>query len=124
MNAKNAPYQPTIHLMENLTAEVSPDADFSYRFMFGGVGFYSRGRMFAGMINPHTLLLKLPADQCETLLKIGSAEPDYPAETPMGQHYTVLPRAIKNDPDKLIAWVKRSMQYVWGLPAPKSKSKK
>lgn len=89
---------------------------FSTRKMFGGVGAYIDGRIFATLSNVG-LGLKLPPDAQEELLRVeGARRVQYEPDSPPSRHYIAMPSSILDEPDEVRAWVQRSAAYVQTLP--------
>lgn len=113
-------YRPLIQRLEHLVAQSSSDADFTHKFMFGGVSLYARGIIF-GVIGGeegslYKVALKLPADGREKLATLGASEPDYSPVSPSGSaQSTTLPQAVLNDDSQLADWITISLHHVWKL---------
>ena len=93
--------------------------------MFGNLGAFVNGNMFAGLFGP-TIGVKLSAADKETLESTERTVPFGPAERPMGG-YTGLPEVWNGDggdtgEERARAWVERAFEYVAGQPpkAPKA----
>lgn len=92
--------------------------------MFGGACAYLDGRVFASLSDVG-LALKLAPDVQDELLKIeGAKRLQYQADAPVSKTYIVVPPDVCADEAALASWVERSLDYVKGLPAPKSRRKK
>lgn len=87
---------------------------FSSRRMFGGVGYFIHGRMFAGWYGDDTVALKLPPDARAELLQTA------PGQEQRGQYIPVPPHFL-DDAALLTPWVQRSVAYVRSLPAKKKR---
>ena len=89
--------------------------------MFGQLGAFVNGNMFAGLFAP-TVGVKLSADDAEALAALGGG-PFGPAERPMGGYLT-LPESFTAD--EQASWLARAAAYVGTLPpkAPKAAKKK
>ncbi len=114
-------YKPTLHQLTHLMQQADSAADFSHRFMFGGVGLYSSGAFFGILMaeNEHVwILLKLPLEGREAL-NTGEALPD----SPVGKNYAPIPPSIASDDDQMIAWLQKSLAYSLELAAGKKKKK-
>jgi TfoX/Sxy family transcriptional regulator of competence genes len=103
---------------------VSPKDEIEYKHMFGGMGAYAQGRIFASLSNVGLALKLTPADAGELLQLEGAHYLQYEPNAPISKHYVVLPDEVIKEPELLSAWVKRSIQHVITLPLPKKKSKK
>ncbi|MGX1161980.1 TfoX/Sxy family transcriptional regulator of competence genes [Arthrobacter sp. SLBN-100] len=94
--------------------------------MFGNLGAFVNGNMFAGLFGP-TIGIKLsPADRDE----LESAErtvPFGPAERPMGG-YTGLPAMWNEEGDgddaRAKAWIRKAFEYISTLPPKEPKATK
>lgn len=94
--------------------------------MFGNLGAFVNGNMFAGLFGP-TVGVKLgPADKA-TLESTERTVPFGPAERPMGG-YTGLPEVWNGDggtgEERARAWVEKAFEYVVGLPPKAAKAAK
>ena len=83
--------------------------------MFGNLGAFVNGNMFAGLFGS-AIGVKL-ADDDRAELAAAGAPPFGPAERPMGG-YLSLPGSYS--PDQMAGWVERAHAYVAQLP-PKAK---
>ncbi|KRE71755.1 TfoX/Sxy family protein [Arthrobacter sp. Soil762] len=90
--------------------------------MFGNLGAFVNGNMFAGLFGS-TIGVKLSDADRQVLESTEQTVPFGPAERPMGG-YTGLPEVWNADGDdaRASAWVEKSFEYVAGLPpkAPKA----
>jgi TfoX/Sxy family transcriptional regulator of competence genes len=92
--------------------------------MFGNLGAFVNGNMFAGLFGP-TIGVKLAPEDKETLESTERTVPFGPAERPMGG-YTGLPEFWNAEGDgdeaREKAWVEKAFEHVAALPpkAPKS----
>jgi len=84
--------------------------------MFGSLGAFVNGNMFAGLFSPH-IGVKLDPEGLEELRAIEGSGPFGPAERPMGG-YLSLPASFSDE--QSTAWVERAREYVATLP-PKVK---
>lgn len=99
-------------LIEPLTLE---NPEVVVKPMFGQLGAFVNGNMFAGLFAP-TVGVKLSAADAESLAGLGGG-PFGPAGRPMGGYLT-LPETFS--PDERAAWVARAAAYVGTMP-PKMK---
>ena len=98
-----------------------PDApNVEVKPMFGNLGAFVNGNMFAGLFGSD-IGLKLGEDDKETLLAIPGSGPFGPAERPMGG-YTTIP-ADWND-KKASGWTEKALANVAALPPKVKKTKK
>ena len=100
------------------------DSEMSFRAMFGGKSAYVKGRVFASLSDVG-LALKLDSEAQSELLQVpGARRLRYEPDAPESKQYIVVPDAMQNDANALAVWVKRSVDFVLTLPAPKPKPKK
>ena len=86
--------------------------------MFGNLGAFVRGNMFAGLFGPAVGVRLDDAARAE-LEGIDGSGPFGPAERPMGG-YTSLPGAWRATPEVAAQWVERALAHVSTMP-PKAK---
>lgn len=92
--------------------------------MFGNLGAFVNGNMFAGLFGP-TIGVKLADADRQMLESTERTVPFGPAERPMGG-YTGLPEVWnaegEGDDARAKAWIEKAFEYVAGLPpkAPKA----
>lgn len=90
--------------------------------MFGNLGAFVNGNMFAGLFGP-TIGVKLSEADKAMLESTERTVPFGPAERPMGG-YTGLPEIWNGEGDqaRARAWVEKAFEHVAGLPpkAPKA----
>ena len=102
-------------LAEPLTQE---NPEIVVKPMFGQLGAFVNGNMFAGLFAP-TFGVKLPAEDAAELSAAGGG-PFGPAERPMSGWLT-LPDSL--DDEERSAWFARAAAYIATLP-PKTPKKK
>lgn len=103
-----------------------PDPRIHVRSMFGGLGAFVNGHMFAGVYGEAVFVRLSDADRSELLAVEGSDVFEPMPGRPM-REYVVLPRAWSSDPARAQAWAARALASTAALPpkAPKpAKSKK
>ena len=100
-------------LPEDPAVEVKP--------MFGNLGAFVHGNMFAGLFGP-AVGVRLDDAAREELESVDGTGPFGPAERPMGG-YTSLPGAWRDSPDLAASWVERALAHVAAMP-PKVKKPK
>ena len=115
----------TLELRLRDAVEVAaPDAMLRTRKMFGGVGAYAGERMFASL-SGHGLALKLPDDaQVELLRHEGARRLQYDFGAPPSKTYVLVPADLRDDPDALAPWVRRSIDFAASLPASKPRKRR
>jgi TfoX/Sxy family transcriptional regulator of competence genes len=89
--------------------------------MFGNLGAFVHGNMFAGLFGP-AVGVRLDDAGREELAAIDGTGPFGPAERPMSG-YTSLPGAWRESPGLAADWVERALTHVSALP-PKVKKPK
>jgi TfoX/Sxy family transcriptional regulator of competence genes len=87
--------------------------------MFGSVGAFVNGNMFAGLFGT-SIGVKLDPESAETLRAIDGSGPFGPEERPMGG-YVSLPDAFPHNEAR--AWVELALAHVATLPAKVKKPK-
>jgi TfoX/Sxy family transcriptional regulator of competence genes len=90
--------------------------------MFGNLGAFVHGNMFAGLFGPAVGVRLDDAAQGE-LAAIEGAGPFGPAERPMGG-YVSLPQAWRAQPGLAADWVAKALTHVSALPPKVKKPKK
>ncbi|HEY2312648.1 MAG TPA: TfoX/Sxy family protein [Streptosporangiaceae bacterium] len=98
-------------LPDNPWIEVKP--------MFGNLGAFVKGNMFAGLFGASVGVRLADADRDE-LAAVDGAGPFGPAERPMGG-YLSLPPAWRADPERAADWMGRAFTYVGAMPPKKAK---
>jgi len=97
-------------LPEDPAVEVKP--------MFGNLGAFVNGNMFAGLFGP-AVGVRLDEAGRDELAAVDGSGPFGPAERPMSG-YTSLPAAWRGAPELAEPWVERALAHVRMLP-PKVK---
>ena len=82
--------------------------------MFGNLGAFVNGNMFAGLFGP-TVGVRVADEDRAALARVDGTGPFGPQGRPMGG-YVALPEAWTGDPDQAAPWVVRAHAYVSGLP--------
>ena len=99
---------------------VVPDApDVEIKPMFGNLGAFVNGNMFAGLFGS-SLGVKLADSDLAELSAIEGAGPFGPAERPMGG-YLSLPRSFT--PEEASRWIGKAQAYVAGFPPKKPRKR-
>jgi len=101
---------------------VRDDPRVEVKPMFGNLGAFVKGNMFAGLFGASVGVRLDPADSAE-LLAVEGAGPFGPAERPMGG-YASLPPAWRDRPDLVSTWVDKALAHVSGMPPKVAKPKK
>ena len=97
------------------------DPEVEVKPMFGNLGAFVHGNMFAGLFGP-AVGVRLDDTARAELEGIDGTGPFGPAERPMGG-YLSLPAAWRAEPDLAAGWVARALTHVGSLP-PKVKKPK
>ena len=99
-----------------------PEApDVEMKPMFGNLGAFVNGNMFAGLFGAAVGVRLSDPDRHE-LAAIDEAGPFGPEERPMGG-YLSLPPAFRKDSEQAAGWVARAHSYVSEMPPKKTKPK-
>jgi TfoX/Sxy family transcriptional regulator of competence genes len=98
------------------------DPDVEVKPMFGNLGAFVHGNMFAGLFGP-AVGVRLNQTDATELTAVDGAGPFGPAERPMGG-YISLPGAWRDDADMAASWVERALAHVSSLPPKVKKAKK
>jgi TfoX/Sxy family transcriptional regulator of competence genes len=88
--------------------------DVEVKPMFGNLGVFVNGNMFAGLFGASVGVKLAEADRAE-LGSVEAAAPFGPSERPMGG-YLALPPAFVEDPALGAPWVERALEHVSSLP--------
>ena len=91
------------------------------RKMFGYSCVFAKGNMFAGL-HEAGMVLRLPDEQRDEFLRLKDAKQFEPMPGRVMREYVVVPGVLLNAPDRLRAWVKKSLAYVSSLPTKPKKS--
>ena len=105
---------------------IVPDRpDVVVKPMFGNLGAFVNGNMFAGLFGP-TIGVKLSAEDKALLESSERTVPFGPAERPMGG-YTGLPEVWNEEGDgddaRARAWAEKALGYVASLPPKEPKTR-
>ena len=98
---------------------VPDDPRVEVKPMFGNLGAFVNGNMFAGLFGADIGVKLAPADQDK--LRAAGGGPFGPAERPMGG-YVTLPAAFTKAKAK--PWVAKALDHAGALPPKKAKPKK
>src|SRR5512137_2380767 len=86
------------------------------RKMFGYSCVFAKGNMFAGL-HEAGMVLRLPEEQRVEFLRLKDAKQFEPMPGRVMREYVVVPKVLLDSPERLRAWVEKSMTYVSSLPA-------
>lgn len=102
---------------------VSPELELLFRPMFGGIGVYSRGRIFCSLSDAG-LALKLSGDEHAALLRVKGAKPlQYDASMPPSKSYVVVPAHMLSNRRVLGAWIGKSAASAHASTSRRTKTK-
>jgi TfoX/Sxy family transcriptional regulator of competence genes len=90
------------------------------RKMFGYSCIFVKGNMFVGL-HEAGMVLRLPEEQRAEFLRLKGAGQFEPMPGRVMREYVVVPKLLFNAPEKLRAWVERSLDYASSLPAKAKK---
>ena len=115
--------KPSPELTRILEEAAEPFAVIERRKMFGCPAYYINGNMFAGVYGTQ-LFLRLPPDTRAELQSSMDAKPFEPiAGRPM-KEYMAMPQEIWSDTAALDEWMRRSVEFVSGIPPKQPKPRK
>lgn len=98
-----------------LFASVSPiDPRVTIKPMFGSLAGFINGNMFTGLYG-ETIFVRLPEAQRLELLEAGGAAFSPMPGRPM-KEYVAVPEEWRQDPDRIGAWIARSLAWAETLP--------
>ena len=107
-----------------LFVEVVPDDPrIVVKPMFGNLGAFVNGNMFAGLFGDRIGVRVLDDMQRAELAAIDGAGPFGPEERPMGG-YVAAPSAWTSEPERIAGWVARAFEEVLALPPKAPKARK
>jgi TfoX/Sxy family transcriptional regulator of competence genes len=107
----------------NFRAMIPEAPGVEVKAMFGNLGAFINGNMFAGLFGSSIGVKLLEASSRDELAAIPGAGPYGPAERPMGG-YVALPPSWADAPGEAAPWIERAMLEVGALPAKKPKESK
>ena len=117
--------RPTEQDKEFLRSIVPDDPRVELKPMFGNLGAFVNGNMFAGLFGSTVGVRLIDDASRQELAAIEGAGPFGPVERPMGG-YVGLPRSWSTEPKLAASWVSKAMTQVAALPpkaAKRTKSK-
>jgi len=101
---------------------IPDDPDVEVKPMFGNLGAFVHGNMFAGLFGPD-VGVRLDETAQRELAAIDGSGPFGPGERPMGG-YTSLPQTWRAQPDLAAGWVAKALTHVSALPPKVKKPRK
>lgn len=104
-----------------LFRSVIPDAPgVEVKPMFGNLGAFVNGNMFAGMFGPAIGVRLRDEASRKELEAIEGTAPFGPAERPMGE-YLALPASWSSEPARYTTWIARALADAERLPPKQAK---
>jgi TfoX/Sxy family transcriptional regulator of competence genes len=108
-------------LQKRLEAAAPPEIELRFKPMFGGIGAYADGRMFASLSDVG-LALKFGEPDRTELLKLKGAKPlQYEPNAPPSKSYVVVPDSMLVDRQLLRSWIETSAAFVKTAPVKQKK---
>ncbi len=90
------------------------------RKMFGYSCAFVKGNMFVGL-HGAGMILRLPDEQRVEFLQLKGAKQFEPLPGRVMREYVVIPKVLLDSPDRLRAWIEKSLAFVSSLPAKPKK---
>jgi TfoX/Sxy family transcriptional regulator of competence genes len=113
--------KPTEADKEYFRAALPDNPEIEVKPMFGNLGAFVNGNMFAGLFGAAVGVRLADTDKDE-LAALDGAGPFGPAERPMGG-YLSLPASWREDPHRSADWVSRALSHVAAMPPKQAKPK-
>jgi TfoX/Sxy family transcriptional regulator of competence genes len=110
--------KPSEEDKERFRSVVPDDPAVEVKPMFGNLGAFVNGNMFAGLFGS-SLGVKLDEADMVELSAVDGSHPFGPEERPMGG-YLAVPDTWTERPDEAAPWVEKALAHVATLP-PKAK---
>jgi TfoX/Sxy family transcriptional regulator of competence genes len=98
-------------LVENAMPYPPPEVELSFRHMFGGMGVYVRGRIFALFLSDGIALKFSPQTQEDLLQQVPDAE-----HVSWTRQYLIVPPYILDDETRLSEWLQLSIDDMISQP--------
>jgi TfoX/Sxy family transcriptional regulator of competence genes len=114
--------KPTEETKDFFASIVPDNPAVSIRPMFGQLSAFVNGNMFMGIFG-EDVLVRLPEADRSVVIGAGGRVFEPMAGRPM-KEYVVLPRAWRDDPDRIHEWAARSLDHVEELPPKQPKPTK
>jgi TfoX/Sxy family transcriptional regulator of competence genes len=111
--------RPDPETREAFESLVSDDPRVVIRPMFGNLGAFVNGNMFAGVFGPN-LFVRLPEEERAEAIAEGATE-FQPMPGRAMKEYVSLPRGWIGEPGRAGAWIDRSLAWAGQLPAKSPK---
>jgi TfoX/Sxy family transcriptional regulator of competence genes len=113
------PSEDDKHFFRSLIAD---DPEVEIKPMFGNLGAFVHGNMFAGLFGP-AVGVRLAEPDASELRAVEGSGPFGPEGHAMAG-YISLPPGWRGDPSRAAAWVERAREHVGSLPPKVKKPKK
>ena len=113
--------KPTEADKEFFRSVLPEDPEVEVKPMFGNLGAFVHGNMFAGLFGPAIGVRLAESDQAE-LAAVDGSGPFGPSGRAMGG-YLSLPLAWRDSPELAADWVSRALTHVSAMPPKKTKPK-
>ena len=113
-------------LLENALPYPPSEVDIQFKYMFGGMGAFAKGRMFAAIMGDNEVSFKLPPDALDEAYQAGGKQwvyEDKGKEAKMST-YTIFPPDVIVDAERCEGWMRLAIDYVLTLPAKKPRASK
>lgn len=102
---------------------VPDDPRVQVRPMFGNEAAFLNGNMFIGLFGNELFVRLSDADRAEFLEEEGASLLEPMTGRPM-KEYAVLPSVWREDSQRVLGWVERSLKWVGDMPEKKKKARK
>ena len=102
-------------LLERLAANLDRKDTIECKHFFSGAAAYVNGCIFMTLTTVG-LALKLPEDSRELLIGNGARPLRYFPKGPIKKDYVALPKALANDEETLVSWIRESIRFAQTLP--------
>src|SRR6202048_2486646 len=112
--------KPTLDDKARFESLVPDDHRVEVKPMFGNLGAFVNGNMFAGLFGDDVGVRVLDEGSVADLAAVPGTGPFGPAERAMGG-YTSLPRDWHETPDRAAEWIAVALEQVGRLPAKQPK---
>lgn len=103
-------------------ASLPPDPRIETRSMFGGLGSFVNGNMFAGALGAQ-IFLRLPEAYRGEILQEQGGGPFEPIKGHPMAGYAIVPEPWLHSPERVREWMGRALEWVAAMP-PKKKGPK
>lgn len=115
--------KPSAEAAEHFRALIPETPGVTVKPMFGNLGAFVNGNMFAGLFGDDIGIRVTDAGMIAELQAVPGSGPFGPAERPMGGYVTV-PADWRNDPGRLDEWIHAALAQVGALPPKQPKARK